>query len=81
MVEKATVNRSSRFKAELEISIFTSMKMNKSDCSCLCFTNIKNKSDIIQWNSHNFTSDNRTHRVTSPLSDGPGFFSYILLLS
>ena len=46
-VEKATVDRSSRFKAELEISLFTSMKMNKSDCSCLCFTNIKNKSDII----------------------------------
>ena len=31
---------------------------------------------FIQWNSHNFTSDNRTHRVTSPLSDGPVFFLY-----
>ena len=30
----------------------------------------------IQWNSDNFTSDNRTHQVTSPLSDGPIFFLY-----
>ena len=34
MVERATVDRSSRFKAELEISLFTSMKKNKSDRSC-----------------------------------------------
>ena len=47
VVEKATVDQSFRFKAELEISLFTLMKMNKSDCSCLCFTNIENKSDII----------------------------------
>ena len=38
MVEKATVDRSSRFKAELEISLFTSMIKNKSDSACLCFT-------------------------------------------
>ena len=30
---------------------------------------------ITAWNSHKFTSDNGTHRVTSPLSDGP-VFSY-----
>ena len=35
MVEKATVNRISRFKAELEISLFISMKKNLSDRSCL----------------------------------------------
>ena len=36
---------------------------------------------IIAQQSNNFTSDNRTYWVTSPLSDGPVFFSYILLLS
>ena len=34
MVERATVNRSSRFKAEWEISLFTSVNKNKIDHSC-----------------------------------------------
>jgi len=38
--------------------------------------NFINKYSIVQWNSHNFTSDNRTHRVTSPLNGGPVFFLY-----
>ena len=33
MVEKPTVDQSSKFKAELEISLFTQMKKNKSDYS------------------------------------------------
>ena len=34
MVEKATVDQNSRFKAELQINLFTSMNKSKSDRSC-----------------------------------------------
>ena len=34
MVEKASVDRSSKYKAEFEISSFTSMKKNKWDRYC-----------------------------------------------
>jgi len=52
----------------------------ESDCNMPYDAGISASNRIIllqlQWNSHNFTSDNGTHRVSSPLGDSDVFFLY-----